>query len=420
MPNHSMQHLGSQRTNRWTCRVIAVLAGLAACAFCQLAIAQELLPGEFQNIELGRELIEPVRVPTVTELRRLVAKPQVEPVLLFRLHGDRETGDEGHAVPVWSPDGRKLAFQRVNTDANLSKLLIFRSLADPQPLVLTKDRHAYDYMFRWSVHGDRSFAFVRIDSTTNRTQLCFSSDGDNVEALDDQQGVHAFPALFKRTDGVWRLCYDRDGDLVHRAWNRDGDLEPPTAIGRGSAPRWHSDGRRLVMLRERARPGRLAAADVVIRDLQTGGDLLFQTPSAGTIRAPVWSPDGIRIAFFFRDVGNDKPWRIDYGNADDRAETHTAAHDVIVNPDFTSEGPSWSPDGRQVWYFTQAKRDRAYYPMVAYNITDSSRTVVDYHRRLTTPADLAVNPVTPTPEIAFVATHDGSGRDLFIALLNHF
>jgi hypothetical protein len=44
---------------------------------------------------------------------------------------------------------------------------------------------------------------------------------------------------------------------------------------------------------------------------------------------------------------------------------------------------------------------------------------VDYPKRCTTPGDLAVNPATAVPEMAFAA-HDGLPRDLFIVFLNHY
>jgi hypothetical protein len=45
--------------------------------------------------------------------------------------------------------------------------------------------------------------------------------------------------------------------------------------------------------------------------------------------------------------------------------------------------------------------------------------VANYPRRCTTPNDLAVNPSTTIPEMAFVAV-DGSTQDLFVLFLNHY
>lgn len=401
---------------QYSVRFAALLFLLAIGLTAHSAAAQDLLPGEFGDITLDRPLVEPTRIPTIRELRQLAARPEIEPVLLLRLHG----GGENHAVPVWSPDGRRLAFLHSNVDANSSKLLLFRSLADTDPVLLTGEAGWYDSMFRWGVESQTGFVFVRVESATKHSRLMFSADGEKVQPLDGEPGVYGFPALFERTDGIWRLLFERDGNLLHRAWNSSGDVEPPLAIGRGSAPRWHRDGRQMLLLRERTRAGRLAAIDLAIHDLRTGAESLLETPRAGTLRAPVWSPDGNLVAFHVRDTGDNRPWRIDLASIDIRAAARTIADDVVVNPDFTSEGPAWSPDGRQLWFFSNQRREQAFYPAMAYDLVSGSQHVVRYHTKLTTPADLAMNPHTATPEVAFVAYGTGETRDLYVMLLNHF
>jgi hypothetical protein len=64
-------------------------------------------------------------------------------------------------------------------------------------------------------------------------------------------------------------------------------------------------------------------------------------------------------------------------------------------------------------------RKQAYYPLLAADVTTGKIDVIDYPNRCTTPYDLAVNPVTEVPEVAFMA-HDGLPQDLFIVFMNHY
>jgi hypothetical protein len=72
-----------------------------------------------------------------------------------------------------------------------------------------------------------------------------------------------------------------------------------------------------------------------------------------------------------------------------------------------------------VWFFSHGRREQAYYPLVAADRETGQSLVVHYPRRCTTPNDLAVNPATAVPEMAFVAV-DGLTQDLFVLFLNHF
>jgi hypothetical protein len=96
----------------------------------------------------------------------------------------------------------------------------------------------------------------------------------------------------------------------------------------------------------------------------------------------------------------------------------TIGEDVVVNPSFRSEGPSWDQAGRRIWFFSHKERDQEYFPLVAADAKNGALTTVNYARRCTTPFDLAVNPATQVPELAFVA-HIGVAQDLFILFLNH-
>ena len=413
--------MSRNRTGRRTPAVASTtLATAGLCLLLPLvwvsvASGQQLLDGEFGDVELGRGLIEPARFPTVRELRQAVSRPEITAVLMLKLF----TSGDNHHLPVWSGDGRRLAFSRSDAGARASKLLLFSSLAQQQPTLLTDKADAYDYMFRWAVNSPAGFTFARIDSGRETTQVCFSADGRTADEKTRAAGRHVFPALYARTDGIWRLVYEQDGRLMHEAFSDEGPVDGPMMLLRGTWARWSRDGYRLLLAHERFRRGKLVTYDVVVRNLRTEANLLLPSGEEGIVRSPTWSPDERYAAFYVRAPGEDQPWRIRISPVAEDGDGITVGGDVVVNLDFDSEGPAWEPSSRRVWFFSHRHRQQAYHPLVAADVRTGETLVVDYPRRCTTPGDLAVNPATTVPEMAFVA-HDGLPRDLFILFLNHY
>lgn len=401
--------VGGCRRLVWVWPLCALLA-----AGCPTAFAQPLLKGEFGNIDLGRPLVEPNRIPTLSELRQAVRKSEIEAVLMFKLHGD----GGNYYLPVWSSDGQRLALQRSDIQARSSKLLVFQALSQAAPTLIDEASTAYDSAFRFSVPSGAAFVFTRIETTGDQTQVYFSPDGAPPTAKTSGQRRHALPALYERTDGIWRLIYEADGQLMHQAWNAAGPVEAPVPLARGTWPSWHHDGTRLLFARERTRAGPTAAYDIVVRHLQKETDVVLTADPSATVRSPSWSPDGEHAAFYARPAGENKPWQIHAGSANG-GNGRDLGQDVVVNSDFSSAGPSWEPLGRRVWFFSHAQRRKAYYPLVAADIESGQTTLVNYPERCTVPNDLALNPACEVPELAFVA-HDGRPQDLFVLFLNHY
>ena len=397
----------------------------------------ELLNGEFGDIDLGRPLVERDRFPTIKELRLSVGKPEISTVLMFKLfHGNGE-----HHLPVFSGDGLRVAFQRSDTQAGSSagssgkgssKLLLFLSLDQAEPILLSKEPDVYDYMFRWAINGPGSYAFVRLVAGKADTDVYFGQ-GNPAATLRRKtpgNGRYLFPAVYGRTDGIWRMVYEEEGRLMHQAWNDEGPVDRPTELTRGSSPRWSRDGYRLLIARQR--PGRTGVPtyDMVVRNLRTETEVLLPSglsDKKGLVRSPAWSPDETAAAFFIREGSEGSPWRIrvctvpasskDHGDSQGR----TVGNDVVVNQSFQSEGPAWEPSSGRVWFFSHKHQRQAYYPLVAADVRSGATAVVDYPSRCTTPNDLAINPAGLVPEIALVA-HDAlsSSRDLFVVFLNHY
>ena len=395
----------------WRIAKLAVLVLALVSATGLPAARGQLLEGEFGDIDLGRPLVEPKRFPTLKELRAAVRQSEIRSVFMFKLYGDTNN----HYLPVWSADGLRLAFQRSNVQERSSKLLAYPWLSQAQPLNLSDQESAYDYMFRWGQNSAGGYAFVRIDSETAGVHVLFSAGEEAPAPKTSGGGRHASPSLYQRTDGIWRLAYERDGQLMHEAFRGDGAVEAPLPLGRGAAPRWSSDGYRLLFARGRG--NQLGAYDIAVLNLKTEKESLIS--NSPVVRSPTWSPGEDLAAYYAKEAGDNKPWRIEVASIAGSGKPRVVASDVVVNANFETEGPSWEPSGRRIWYFSHRRRQQAYYPLVAADVAGGEELVVDYPSRVTTPNDLAVNPMTEVPEMVFVA-HQDLPQDVFVLFLNHY
>ena len=393
-----------------------LLLFLIAAAVGKIAAGQTL-PGEFTDIDLGRELVGASRFPTIQELRAACAKPEIETVLMLKLFGD----ENDHHLPIWSSDGQRLALQRSPAKrsrgtSRASHLTLFDSLNQVTPRQVPSADNAYDYMFRWGLNRADSFIFARIEGESSDTRLWFSADGRELEARTEGGARSLNPTLFVRDAGVYWLVYESGDELIQQAWSRGENQR--RSLGEGSAPRFSRDGTRLLIARRDTASGRLGAREVGILELRSQKFVSLLRPGSGIVRSPTWSPDERFAAYYYREGNESSPWRIEVQATDGRGGKKLADN-VVVNPDYTSEGPSWEPNGRRIWYFTPTQRDQEYYPLAASELATGKTIRVDYPRGVTTPQDLAVNPVTAVPEFAFVANR-GLPRDLFIVFCNHY
>jgi hypothetical protein len=302
---------------------------------------------------------------------------------------------------------------------NSSKIFQFPDLAQPEPSLVSDDPDAYDYMCRWGVNGRSSFVFSRIDRDQKSTGVFFSADGEKRELKTPRDGHYSYPSVYERTDGIQRLAYERDGQIQHVAWSGAESVQTPLTVARGVSPRWSRDGFRLLMARERPRRGGVVDYQIGVWNLRSQEEVLIAPPAEGTVRSPEWSPDEQYAAFYSQEAGDNSPWRIEVSQLTPSATPRTLASDVVVNPNFKSQGPAWEPSSRRVWFFSHERRQQAYYPLVAAGRDTGESLVVHYPRRCTTPNDLALNPATAIPEMAFVAV-DGLTQDLFVLFLNHY
>ena len=198
------------------------------------------------------------------------------------------------AAPAWSPDGRKIAFER------------------PRP-----DRNAEGYVINseiFVVNADGSGERRLTRNTVRDSNPVWSPDGRRI----------AF-------ESNWQLNVMNADGSGQRRLTRNG--------GRNFAPAWSPDGQKIAFERRLGRQkygscsgcGRASTFEVHVMNADGSGQQRLTTQGA----QPDWSPDGQKIAFMSERDGNGEIYTMNADGSQQRNLTRT--------PDRNESGLVWSP-----------------------------------------------------------------------------
>jgi Tol biopolymer transport system component/DNA-binding winged helix-turn-helix (wHTH) protein len=272
-------------------------------------------------------------------------------------------------MPAWSPDGSKVAF--------LNKEAVWvvsaeggtpRRITDPgvtaQSLTWSPDGKAIICDTTWG--GRRNLWMLKIEEDAPPVPLTSGSGIDIYPSITpdwkyllytnehwqrivwkvDKEGRGPASIQTKTTfetvaidpAGRWLAYsdYEPDPDDSDAGGNEMGLLDVMTLeqrrLGRGTAPAFSPDGKRLAFFREK-KPG----LELNVMELATGiSRRVTQTPGSNV--EPAWSPDGGRIVFQ-RASGEGNPGL-------SVVEVTTGAEMLLAEGNYRA--PAWSPDGQWV------------------------------------------------------------------------
>jgi Tol biopolymer transport system component len=239
--------------------------------------------------------------------------------------------------PVWSPDGRRLAFVRIRG----GRADIYVVNADGGGL----RRLAHAIAFR---------PFPGAPSSGFGANPAWSPDGRKIAFMSNRDGNDDIFVVNADGSGLRNLTPSRGNDRKRIWWvSPDG-------------PMWSPDGRKIVFRSRRDRPSELERAacrprcqrdEIYVVDAD-GSRLRRLTRNWRFDGAAVWSPDGRKI-LFLRSGHPD----IYVMNADGSGQRNLTRS--VTYPLATHGAPAWSPDGRKILFVSNRSGNGEVYVMNA-------------------------------------------------------
>jgi TolB protein len=329
-------HRSPRRRWRVVAIAVAIVAGAALLVTPAFSIGDRLL-ALIEGAPARPEVQSPVWSP---DGRRIAFVSRRDGKALYVMNADGSglrivARVRQLATPAWSPDGRRIAFQGGRDDHSGAVYVVNADGSGQRTLARRGNAPA------WSPDG-RRIAFestsklyvVNADGTGSRTltrlpsgqprSLAWSPDGRKLAFLSE--------------DGCGQFCFhvivmNADGSNVR-------DLTPHLRGGPGlgaADPAWSPDGRTIAYVRRASpawsRPGTM----LVVKPDGSGQRRLTWVPA--DYSAAAWSPDGRKLAFVSDRDDNSEVY-VMHANA-------SGQRNLTRNPAFDAD-PAWSPDGRSI------------------------------------------------------------------------
>jgi Tol biopolymer transport system component len=248
-------------------------------------------------------------------------------------------GAAGDFWPVFSPDGRMLAF--VRSDKYLTENLYVTLLDGASPRLLATGQSRIQGL-TWTPDGgeivysaNRTGGFRmslwRIAVTGGSPRPVHEADADALDPSIARQGRRLVYTHAMFDTNIWRFPVPGAGSgspvtLIHSTMYDYG-------------PAYSPDGRRIAF--ESARSGE---QEIWVSNDDGSGATQLTFRGVSPTRSPSWSPDGVFIAFDSRDGDYDQIWVVPSRGGQPRRLTSAPFH---------SDSPSWSRDGRWIYFASQ-------------------------------------------------------------------
>lgn len=269
------------------------------------------------------------------------APPMTAPTLMSQIYVMNADGtnpvqrtsgvDNRHYQPVWSPDGRRLAFGVSEGDG----YAIYTMNADGSDLrqVVPSSPNAWGPV--WSPDGT-TLAFSA-GSGQNREIYTIAADGTNAHQLTTNEAD--VTGLAWSPDGT-QIVFTSIHNGTSQIYVMQSDGSNPQRLTQNSAndsyPAWSPDGKRIALTSQRD-----GNEEIYVMQAD-GSDPTRLTSNPAPDFAPAWSPDGQWITFTSRRDGDAEIYRMKPDGSEQTNLTHSPAVDEAW--------AAWSPDGQQIAY----------------------------------------------------------------------
>jgi Tol biopolymer transport system component len=226
--------------------------------------------------------------------------------------------------PSWSADGGKIVF---STDRDLNDEL-YRMNADGSGQTRLTNTSAFETVPVWSPDGAK-IAYTRDDGTFNLEIYAVNADGSAQTDLSNNPSLDTSPAWSPDGSKI-AFTTTRDGNSEIYTMNVDGSGQtrltdnPATDSG----PDWAANGQKIVFASSRD-----GNREIYVMNGDGSGQTRLTTNSASDL-SPAFSPDGQNIAFRSNRDGN---YEIYVMNADGTSQTR------LTNNTWLDLDPDWQP-----------------------------------------------------------------------------
>jgi TolB protein len=241
-------------------------------------------------------------------------------------------------TPAWSPDGREIAFERngqvyvMNADGSGQRQLARRG-SDP---AWSPDGRTIAFIWRFHLYvmnadGSGHRVVTRVGNG-RKASSGWSPDGRKL----------AFLATAEFADGgCGQFCFNlyvvnSDGSGLRNLTSKLAAGGQGPGGGKASDSVWSPDGRMIAFVRLNTRHG-----VYVVNADGSGVRNLTPKPRGAVYAAPAWSPDGRNIAFARERDGNSEIYLM---NADGSGQRN-----LTLDPAYDGD-PAWSPDGKKLTF----------------------------------------------------------------------
>jgi Tol biopolymer transport system component len=345
-------HRSPRRRWRLAAIAVAIVAVAALLATPALGIGSRLL-ALIEGAPARPEVQSPVWSP---DGRRIAFVSRRDGKALYVMNADGSglrivARVERLATPAWSPDGREIAFERngqvyvMNADGSAQRRLTRRGSAP----AWSPDGRRIAFVITGKLYvvnadGSGHRTLTRLGRDGGVASLAWSPDGRKLLFLVE----HSSAPRCGYCTRLWVLNADGSGlrDLTR---NLGGSWGP--GAGPASDPVWSPDGKMLAFVRLNTRHGVyvINADGSAVRNLTP-------KPRGAAYAAPAWSPDGQKITFAGERDGNSEIYLMNADGSGQRSLTSDLAYDG---------DPAWSPDGRKITFVSNRDGRYAVYVMNA-------------------------------------------------------